>query len=241
MHAPAIILVQPQLGENIGAAARAMSNFGLTDLRLVAPRDGWPNQKAWEVAAGGREILDRVSLFDTTEAALEGCHLAYGTTARNRYMSKPVEACADAVKTIKNEHAVGRQCAILFGPERTGLTNDDIALCNAMITIPTATENPSLNLAQAVVVLGYAWQMEAGDTEIAPGLALSPPATREELQGFLDHLESALEAVQFFKSPGHKPVMIRNLRGYFVRSQPTSQEISTLRGILRALAEGRKS
>lgn len=240
---PSIILVRPQMGENIGAAARAMSNFGLTELRLVAPRDGWPNPKAYEVAAGGRAVLEAAQIFTSTAEALAGIHTAYATTARPRDMMKPVALCHEAIQSILLKARHGQRCAILFGPERTGLINDDVALCDSILTIPTATDNPSLNMAQAAVVAGYEWarasQLGMDENWDKKDRDQEIPATKEELQSFFDHLEPSLEAVEFFKSPDHKPVMWRNLRNYFVRSTPTSQDVRTLHGIIRALRLGK--
>lgn len=242
-EAPAIILVRPQLGENIGAAARAMSNFGLGELRLVAPRDGWPNPKAYEVAAGGRAILEQVTLFENVEQALADIHTAYATTARPRDMMKPVSLCDEAMQEILACRQQGQRSAMLFGPERTGLMNEDVALCDRILTIATSIENPSLNMAQAVVVVGYEWAKAAGvesdDGWKRRDRAQETPATKEELQSFFTVLEQNLDAVEFFKSADHKPVMWRNLRNYFVRSAPTAQDVRTLHGVMRALREGK--
>jgi tRNA/rRNA methyltransferase len=247
MLSPAIILVQPQLGENIGAAARAMANFGLRDLRLVAPRDGWPNDKAFQMSSGAQFILEQARVFPDTPSAVADLRYLLGTSARDRRMIKPVDAPRDAVAHLLREAGSGTHCGILFGAERTGLTNEDIVLCDRLVAIPTAPDYASLNLAQALVVLAYEWFVaqapEAGPKgttgpQANPVLQPARPATREELHGFFNHLEQELNEADFWKNPDKKPLMWQNLRNIFTRSQLTEQEVRTLRGVVRCLVQG---
>ena len=239
--APAVILSEPQLGENIGAAARAMANFGLSDLRLVRPRDGWPNEKADAMAAGAAFVLEHVRLFDSVEAAVAGLHLVFATTARDRTMAKPVLTPAEAASRLRDAAAAGQTTALLFGGERSGLSTDEVALCDAVITIPTDRGFSSLNLGQAVLLTGYEW-FKAGDEtpaeRIDHGLAL--PAPREELFRLFEHLEEELEKSGFLYPPGNRPGMIRNLRSILHRAQLTDQEVRTLRGVIVALTKGKR-
>lgn len=241
-HKPAIILVRTQMGENIGAAARAMSNFGLEDLRLVAPRDGWPNPVAFPSAASGEYILDQLRVFHTLEEATADLHHLYATSARPRDLHKRTLTPHDTAREIHTHTAAHLRCGILFGPERTGLTNEETVLAHTLVHIPTAAQNPSLNIAQACVVLAYEWFAAQA---IMPALpprkkrTQEAPATQEELHGFFDQLEKNLDRVDFFKTKAKKPVMWQNLRSYFVRSQPTTQDIQTLRGVIRELSTRR--
>lgn len=250
-RAPIIILIQPQLGENIGAAARAMMNFGLTELRLVAPRDGWPNEKAYKMAATATGILDKVKLFDTTEDAISDVQVVYASTSRTRDM---VKRMIDPVKAAMEMHeriAAKQRVAILFGPERTGLVNEDIALSDTVVTIPTDPDNASLNVAQSVVILGYEWfkplaERYRGRTPTTSARASTvdhlgrfEPATRSEIQGFFDHLEETLDRADFFKSLDKKPKMWLNIRNLFIRAGLSGQDVRTLRGILREITRRR--
>jgi tRNA/rRNA methyltransferase len=236
---PAILLVRPQLGENIGAAARAMSNFGLADLRLVAPRDGWPNAKAYEMAANAAGILDGARVYADMAAAMHDIHIAYASTARPRELEKRVAEPAEAMADCRAQLAAGRQCALVFGPERSGLENDEIARCDAIVSIPTGTENPSLNLAQAVVILGYEWLRGSARATLERPEQSQPLGTKEEVQGLFDQLEPYLDAVNYFRTPERKQLMWRNLQNIFTRSQLSGQEVRTLRGMIRSLYERR--
>ncbi|WP_138380207.1 RNA methyltransferase [Luteithermobacter gelatinilyticus] len=236
-NGPAIILVGPQLGENIGKAVRAMYNFGLTDLRLVAPRDGWPNPAAWPAAAGADVVLDNARIYATTAEATADLHHVYATTARSRDMKKSVitpRRCADLMRRqVSQGHKVG----VLFGPEKAGLKNEDVAPCAAIVSVPLNPAFASLNLAQAVVLVAYEW-FQAGDetpAEYIPELD-TRPATGEEMQGLFDHLESELMKSGYLRHEERRPVMIRNLRNMLSRARFTHQEVSTLRGVIRALA-----
>jgi tRNA/rRNA methyltransferase len=235
--APVIILVRPQMAETIGAAARAMSNFGLTDLRLVAPRvgangGGWPHGKALDMAAGAEHLVRDAKLFDTLPEALADIHIAYASTARPRDMAKRVLTPEAGAAELQGEVSAGRRCAILFGPERTGLENDDLVLADAIITIPTGGDNFSLNLAQAVVVLAYCWH-SAGFTP--PAESAQPIAEKAALQGFFDQLEHYLDHVDHFRTADKKPLMWRNIQTIFTRTRMSAQEIQSLRGVIRAL------
>jgi tRNA/rRNA methyltransferase len=239
--APAVILVQPQLGENIGMAARAMLNCGLTDLRLVAPRDGWPNESAVNAASGANVVLDRARLFATTAEAVVDLRLVYASTARERGMTKPVVTPRRAAGEMRRAAAGGIRCGILFGPEAKGLSNDDIALSDAMLMTPLNPGFSSLNLAQAVLLVGYEW-FQLG-VDVAERQVVHPtgrvPATKQELLHLFEHLERELVACGFMHSEEKRPVMVRNLRNMFQRAELTDQEVRTLRGAIVGLVEGK--
>ncbi|NIA69626.1 RNA methyltransferase [Pelagibius litoralis] len=234
--APAVILVDPQLGQNIGMVARAMLNCGLTELRLVRPRDGWPNERADTAASGALEVIEGVRLFDTTEAAIADLQWVYATTARPRGMVKPVVTPAQAAVELREAAAAGRKAGLLFGPERSGLVNDDIVLADAVLSVPLNPAFSSLNLAQAVLLVGHAWFMAADDT--APRkleLGAGQPASKAELVNFFNRLEAALDETKFLNPPEKRPNMVRNLRNLFHRIAPTEAEVNTLHGIVSAL------
>ena len=270
---PVVILVRPQMGENIGAVARAMSNFGLKELRLAAPRDGWPNPKALEMAAGAENIIKTAQVYPDFKAAMADIQLAYATTARTRDMEKRVVEPAAAMQEIRQflsspsplegegrgegnsspsnmlhhpplpsplpQGERGLKAALVFGPERSGLENDEVTWCNVLITIPTAPENSSLNIAQSAVILGYEWFKQQEHKIIARELAETAP--REDWQGLFGQLEGYLDQVEYFRVPQKKPVMWQNLQNMLLRAQLSSQEIRTLRGMFRSLWERRKS
>ena len=240
--APAIILSEPQLGENIGACARAMANFGLSDLRLVNPRDGWPNEKAEAMAAGAGSLIAAAQVFDSVAHAIGKLQLVYASTARDRTMAKPVLTPQEAARRLREAASRGVQTGLLFGNERAGLANDDVALADCIVTIPTdSTGFSSLNLGQAVLLLGYEWFRAGDETPPAridhPGQA---PASREELILLFEHLEVELEKGGFLFPPGNRPGMIRNLRSILHRAELTDQEVRTLRGVIVALTKGKK-
>ncbi len=233
---PSMILVKPQMGENIGAAARAMYNFGLTDLRLVAPRDGWPSEKAVAMASGATPVIDATQIVETTEAAVGALHHVYATTARDRYMIKPVMTAAEAATDMRARAEAGQKVGVLFGGERSGLDNDDVALADTIITIPVNPAFASINLAQAVLLVGYEWfQHQNRAQDPAQPLYDAPPATRDELFGFFEHLERALDDAGFLFPLEKRPIMVRNLRNMWHRVALTHQDIQTLRGIIVAL------
>ncbi len=239
MTSPAIILCRPQLGENIGAAARAMKNFGLTDLRLVAPRDGWPNEKAEAMAVTAKDVLDNARVFETLHEALADLNVVYATTARDRGITKEIvtpEECARRLRGVADDVKTG----ILFGNERAGLENDDVSLADAVITIPTA-EFASLNLGQAVLLCCYEWFRVEDDTpasRIEHGPLHRRP-TREELFQLFDHLEGELTRTGFLYPPDKREHMQRAIRATIHRAQLTYQEVQTLRGMIVALAKGK--
>jgi tRNA/rRNA methyltransferase len=234
---PSIILVRPQMGENIGAAARAMANFGVRDLRLVAPRDGWPNPKASDTAGKALDIIDDAKLYETTNAALADCQFVLATTARARAMQLPVLDMRDAMAELHRRTARGERCAVMFGPERTGLENDDVTLADAVVSIPVAPEYASLNVGQAVVVACYEWWMGGlGDAlEVPPLQGEELPATRAQLDGLFGQLETELDTVNFWRVAEKKEIMWRNIRTTLVRAGMSAQEVATWRGIIRAL------
>jgi tRNA/rRNA methyltransferase len=237
---PAIVLVRPQLGENIGATARAMLNFGLGDLRIVAPRDGWPNGKAFSSASGADVVLDRAQLFDDVPAAIADCQHVYATTARPRYMVKPVVTPREAAGEIRTRMGEGETVAVLFGAERAGLTNDDVILANTVITAPLNPGFASLNLAQAVLLVATEWyqaEQRAPTRTLDPGN--SRASTAEEREAFYRHLEAALDDADFFRVAEKKPSMRRAIRNLFERAEPTDQEVRTLHGIVTALSDRR--
>lgn len=240
---PVIVLVEPQLGENIGATARAMLNFGLTDLRLVAPRDGWPNERAIANAAGADRVLERAEVFSDLPSAIADCQFLLATTARARDMVKPVLTPATGIEEARRQLASGHRVGFLFGPERAGLINDHVAAANAILTIPANPGFTSLNLAQAVLLLGYEWfQQTRGPAFAPPAEPPVPldegqrPATQAELTDFFDHLERELIASGFLFPEAKRPRMIRNIRNIFARMTLRDQDVRTLRGMIRSLA-----
>ena len=238
MISPAIILVAPQLGENIGAAARVMGNFGLFDLRLVAPRDGWPNPAADTMSAGAFGAGVSVTVFDDVEAAVADCVQVLATTARPRGMIKPVLDLSGAIEACGS--VVGR-AGVLFGAERTGLPNEAVALADAIVSFPVNPQFASLNLGQAVGVFSYGWAAAASAEapRLQDDLLRDSPATRDELIGMLEHFEEELDRAGFFFPVVKRPVMQLNLRNAFTRAGWTSQEVRTFRGGIKALALGR--
>jgi tRNA/rRNA methyltransferase len=234
--APAVVLVTPQMGENIGAAARAMLNCGLTDLRLVAPRDGWPNPAADRAAVGALDLMPPVRVFDRLADAMSDLTMVYATTARDRNMVKPIVTARQSAIEARAHIAAGGQAGFLFGPERTGLLSDDVSLANKLVTVPLNPDFTSLNLGQAVLLIGYEW-FQSGDATPASQLPLNGtlPATQEELQNFFAHLERELDACGFLRNEEARPHMIRNLRNMWQRAELTEQEVRTLHGVIKEL------
>lgn len=240
---PAIILVGPQMGENIGAAARAMWNFGLDELRLVAPRDGWPNPRADAMASGATRVLDRVRVAATTSEACADLTRVYATTARDRAMTKTVMSPEEAMAEARRLTAAGERVGILFGPERAGLENADVVRANAVISVPTNPAYSSLNLAQCVLLIGYEWQRAAGVPPAEYRLAGARAATGIEVDKLLEQLVDRLDAVGFFFPELKRPSMVANLENLLRRAPLTDVDVRTLHGVIRALAEkvrGRK-
>jgi len=240
---PAIVLVRPQLAVNIGMCARAMANFGLDDLRLVNPREGWPRtgerrKTAYAAAAGAAHLLDQARLFDSVEAAVADLHFVFAATARERGQMKRVVGPAEAMAETFAA-AAGQRRGILFGPERTGLDNREVSLADAVITFPANPAYASVNLAQAVLLCGYEWFKTAhGDPPARPLRQVSGPAKREMVVAFFEFLESKLDERGFFRPIGKKPGMQRNLRNIFHRIGLTEQDVRTLWGAVVRLVEG---
>ncbi len=248
---PTVILCEPQLGANIGTAARAMGNFALTDMRLVDPKNGWPNEYAEKAASGASQIIEEAQVFDTTEDAVADLHYVVATTARRRDMNKLVLNPKSLAQEMAKRIAEGQKVGILFGREKYGLTNDQVALADAIVMAPVNPAFASLNLAQAVLLIGYEWFLLNSDgalgretAEEAPsfeGLLLkeSRLANKQELIGLYEHLEAELDDAGFLRPPEKRPSMVRNLRNMFARADLTEQEVRTLRGVVASLAKGR--
>ena len=238
---PIVVLVEPQLGENIGAAARAMANFGLSQLRLVNPRQGWPNDKALMMATGAGRVLDGAMLYPTLAAAIADCSYVLATTARAHDQAKPVIGPAEAAELMAPRIGAGENIAVLFGRERNGLENDEVALADAIVTLPVNRAFASLNLAQAVVIVAYEWFKLARAGKLPFAMPnKSAPAPKQQLLAFFETVERELEKVEFFRPPDKRETMQINLRNIFSRMQPTQQDIQTLHGVIMAIAEGRK-
>jgi tRNA/rRNA methyltransferase len=248
LAAPAIVLVNPQLGENIGFAARAMANFGLRELRLVAPRDGWPNDKARAAAAVADVIVDEAKVFDTVEEAVGDLNYVLATTARPREMVKEVLSPETAAAALRTKAQAHQRTGVLFGAERSGLDNNAIVLADAILTAPVSAAFASLSLPQAVLLLAYEWlkgekpeglgRATTYDGPAREGMIIAPetrPATREELYGLFGHLEGALDGAGFLRPPEKRPSMVRSIRNMFHRMGATDQDVRTWRGIVSAL------
>jgi tRNA/rRNA methyltransferase len=235
-EAPVIVLVRPQLGENIGKAARAMLNFGLVEMRLVFPRDGWPNPQAGPAASGADVVLEKAVVFESVAEAVADCAHVYATTVRKRGVTKPVVTPEEAARAI---HAGPGRSAILFGPERSGLQTDDVALARSIITVPINPEFGSLNLAQAVILVAYEWSKYI-DLAQPPETELPEPAPQDELEGMIGQLDSMLEEAGFYFPPDKTPTTKRTLRTLLTKPGWSSQEVRTVRGILSALANPRQ-
>jgi tRNA/rRNA methyltransferase len=239
---PTIILVRPQLGENIGMAARAMLNCGLSSLRLVAPRDGWPNAKAQRAASGADVVLDKAKVFDSVEDAVTDLERVVATTARNRELSQRIVTARRAAEEVHGWIASGEKVGILFGPERTGLTNDDMVHADTALSIPLNPQFSSLNIAQAVLLVAYEWAV-AGET--APAERMSDhstrPATKVELINLFAHLERALDQSGFLRNKAMRPAMVNNLRAFLQRAAMTEQEVRSFHGVIKYLAKHKHS
>jgi len=235
---PAIVLVEPQLGENIGATARAMANFGLADLRIVNPRDGWPNPKAEAAASGAAHVFGRIRVYATLEEAIAGFPFLFAATARPREVEKPVKGPAEASRMLRALAREGIAAGILFGRERNGLTNEEVTLADEVLTLPVDPAFPSLNVAQAVLIVAYEWRRAGFGDEAAslpfPGKH-EPPAEKGELIALFAHLEAALDRTGFFRPLEKRPIMVQTLRAMLQRAQFTEPEVRTLRGAVAAL------
>ena len=232
---PIIVLVRPQLGQNIGKAARAMLNFGLTEMRLVSPRDGWPNPEAGPAASGADLVLEKAELYDTTAEAVADCGLVFASTVRRRDLVVPVVGPEEMAREI---HSSEGRSAILFGPERSGLATADVALASRIVTVPINPEFGSLNLAQAVILLAYEWSRGAGLAQ-PTAKEIEPPAPMAELEGLIGQLDAALDETGYFFPPERVQATRNTIRTILTKPLWSSREIQALRGIVRALSTGR--
>lgn len=230
---PVIVLVRPQLGQNIGKAARAMLNFGLTEMRLVAPRDGWPNPEAGPAASGADVVLERAQLYDTVKSAVADCHQVFASTVRRRDLVMPVLGPENMADRIAGSE---ERSAILFGPERSGLETEDVALANAIVTVPINPAFGSLNLAQAVILLAYEWSRRS-DLAQPPAKEPEPPAPHGEVEGLIGHLEAELETKGYFHPPSRSQATKNTIRTIFTKTGWSSREVKAVRGIIRALVD----
>ena len=234
--APIIILVRPQLGENIGKAARAMLNFGLTRMRLVAPRDGWPNPDAGPAASGADVVIAEAQVFATLAEAVADCQHVIATTVRRRGLVKPVVGADGAAAIIRSEPG---QSALVFGPERSGLETDEVALARTILTVPVNPAFSSLNLAQAVILAAYEWSKSAGDALVQPTIVtMEPPAPQDALDGLIEALRLMLDEVAYFRPPSRTTATMRSLRTLMTKPAWTAKEVQMLRGILGAIDDG---
>jgi len=234
---PAIILVEPQLGENIGMVARAMANFGLSELRLVKPRDGWPNEKARAAASKADHVIDGVVVFEDLASAVADLNFLFATTARERDGFKHVRGPVEAGRMLRGRFAAGERTGILFGRERFGLSNEEVAMADEIVTFPVNPAFASLNIAQAVLLMSYEW-MKSGLEDLDATPFTSPaqtPASKTHLNGMLTHLEAALDARGYFRPLAKKPKMLDNMRAVFTRAAFTLEEIKLLRGVISSL------
>ena len=234
---PAIILIDPQLGENIGMVARAMLNCGLTDLRLVRPRDGWPSKKAAKASSGADLVIEKARLFNNTSEAIGNLSLVFAATKRERDMTKNAVTPEKAAKEITD--VGGIRCGVLFGGEANGLTNDDVSLANSVLTISLNPEFSSLNLSQAVLLIAYEiFKIKGGTASTQLAIHTNCKANKKEILGLFNHLENALDDSGFFHVREKRPIMVRNLRNLIQRADPTEQEVRTLRGVISSLKKG---
>jgi tRNA/rRNA methyltransferase len=236
-YGPAIILIDPQLGENIGMVARAMLNCGLTDLRLVRPRDGWPSEKAAKASSGADLVLEKARIFNNTSEAIGNLSLVFAATKRERDMTKRAVTLEKAAKEIVDVGRIG--CGVLFGGEANGLTNDDVSLANSVLTISLNPEFSSLNLSQAVLLMAYEiFKIKSGTASTQFAIQTNCQANKKEMLGLFNHLENALDDSGFFHVREKRPIMVRNLRNLIQRADPTEQEVRTLRGVISSLNKG---
>ena len=239
MNQPVIILDRSQMAENIGAVARVMANFGLDRLRLVSPRDGWPQDRAWPLASGADWVLEGVQVFDSVAAAIADLNTVFATTARPRETRQPVRTPREASRVLHDDAASGLGVGLLFGSERAGLETTDIALCQGIVTIPIDPRHQSLNLAQAVAINAYEWRTLVLDAPPPNFREGGPPASGALLLGLYEHLERELDTAGFFHPPEKFRSMSQNLRVMLGRAELTEQEVATLRGVVTALSKGR--
>jgi tRNA/rRNA methyltransferase len=238
--APVIVMVRPQLGENIGMAARAMLNCGLSELRLVAPRDGWPNERSQRAASGADIVLEKARVFESVAEAVADLEHVVATTARNRELSQRILTARSAATEMRHWNAKGESVGILFGPERTGLENDDMVHADTALSIPLNPQFSSLNVAQAILLVSYEWSA-AGDATPADRMAdhATRPATKDELQNLFEHLERALDQSGFLRHKDMRPTMVNNLRALLQRAHMTEQEVRTFHGVIKFLSKSK--
>ncbi|MGZ5907804.1 MAG: RNA methyltransferase [Reyranella sp.] len=240
--APVVILVRPQLGDNIGMAARAMLNCGLSSLRLVSPRDGWPNAKAQRAASGADVVLDKAKVFDSVGEAVADLERVVATTARNRELTQRIVTPRRAASEMRGWIGQAEKVGILFGPERTGLTNDDMVHADTALSIPLNPQFSSLNIVQAVLLVAYEW---AAAGEAAPAERMSEhatrPATKDELLNLFAHLERALDQSGFLRNKAMRPAMVHNLRAFLQRAAMTEQEVRSFHGVIKYLGKHKHS
>ena len=225
------------MGENIGAAARAMLNFGVSGLRLVNPRDGWPNPKAAAMASGAAFVIDRARVFESVDEAVADCEYVIAATARRRELMLPVLDPGEAAATLRKRVEAGENCAILFGGERNGLATDDVARANAILSVPVNPAFASLNLSQAALIAAYEWSRAEEFASVGTPLSEEPIASREDLARLIEHFESELDRAGYFYPPEKRPAMARNIRAAFTRAGFTDSEVRSLRGAVKALAK----
>ena len=239
-ESPIIVLVRPQMAQNIGTTARAMANGGLFHLRIVAPRDGWPQPNAYAAASGADAILDHAQVFPDIPSAIADCHRVLGTCPRPRHVIVPILDARAAAAELRAINARELRVAVLFGPERAGLESDDLAYCDTLVRYPLNPQHNSLNLAQAVMILAYEWWMQAEATAAREFQTNGTRvATKGDLEAFLTRLIAELDAAGFLHNPPKRPGMIRNLRHWFERGEVTEQELRTLHGVVTELSRGR--
>jgi len=250
---PAIILVKPQLADNIGMCARAMANFGMDSLKIINPRDGWPIERVRVAASGANYVIDDAEVFENVEDAVCDLNWLCATTARQRDLSKPVMTPAEAIAEMSLRISLGQKCGILFGPEASGLSSEDLETADALVMIPVNNAFASLNLAQAVLIMGYCWMLTREEKSLGRVTQNEKPvktgsyrradipATKQELIGFFEHLEAELDARGFFNPSHRRPAVVHNLRTLFTRSQASAQEVRSLRGIVATLTRSKGS
>ena len=239
-ESPIVVLVRPQMAMNIGTAARAMANGGLFHLRIVAPRDGWPQPNAFAAASGADAIIEAAQVFPDIASAVADCHRVFGTCPRPRHVIIPMRDARAAAEDLREINGRDLRCAVLFGPERAGLEADDLAHCDTLVRYPLNPQHNSLNLAQAVMILAYEWWMQAERTPPRDiQMNETRPATKGELEHFLTRLVDELDASGFLHNPPKRPGMVRNLRHWFERGEVTAQELRTLHGVVTELSRGR--